>query len=133
MKNQLITEAKVIELGFAGCGYTEIELVTPTAIESAQRRFILPVVGETLIEALLEGDYPILLEEYVEPAMAHYTRLEMTPLADPLRKDILRHARLLTRRLSDHLENNQGLYSEYESAHNVLRKIRIHGATIEHN
>ncbi len=132
MENQLITEARVISLTSAECGYTEIELVSATAIESAQRRFMLPVLGKALIEALIEGDYPILKEEYIEPAMAYYTRLEMTPATAPNRKDILRHARLLTRRMSDHIEDNQELYSEYESANNVLRKIRIHGATIEH-
>ncbi len=132
MDNQLITAAQVVELAFKGCDYTPAEMVTEPSIESAQRRFLLPILGESLITALLAGSYPDLLEEYVEPALAQYARVEMTPYEDSYRKVILRQARLLASRLSDYLEVNAGSIPEYQSEHNVLRKVKLYGATIEH-
>ncbi len=132
MENQLITAAQVIYYAFQGCDYTPTELVTSAAITSAQQRYLLPILGEELIEALLSGEYQDLLEDHVEPVMALYTRVEMTPVEDQYRKVIVRQARMLARRMSDHLEDNAAQYPEYKSECNVLRKIRLYGATIEH-
>ncbi|MFI3270165.1 MAG: hypothetical protein SNG14_07590 [Rikenellaceae bacterium] len=132
MENQLITAAKVVELAFTGCDYIPEAMVTSASIISAQRRFILPVIGEAMIEAMVGGDYEEFLEEYVEPTLAHYTRVEMTPAEDQYRKIILRQARQLGRRMSDYIEENAAEFTEYKSEDNILGKVRLYGATIQH-
>lgn len=130
MKDILLEPERVIALAFGDSEFITPRMVSPAAIVTAQRRFLIPVVGQKLMDALLDGAYIILNEEYVEPALAEYVRVEMTPLTDPRRRDLLRRAREVMRRLSDHLEGNKSQYAEYESSCNILNKISLHGAVI---
>lgn len=126
----LLDPERVIALAFGDSDFVTERMVTQAVIMTAQRRFLQPVIGRELVRALLEGRYLILLDEYVAPALAEYVRVEMTAKTDPKRGDLLRRAREMMRRVSDHVEENQAVYKEYQSSCNILNKISIHGAII---
>lgn len=126
----LLDSERVISLAFADSDFVAERMVTPASILSAQSRFIEPIIGRALLLSICEGHYIELLEEYVAPALAEYVRVEITPQSDPHRQALLRRARAMAARLSDHLDENQTLYLEYKPSNNILHKISIHGTII---
>ncbi len=131
MKNLLIEPQRVIALAFADSDYIMVKEVTPTVIITAQERFLLPVIGSDLCDALIAGKYVALYDEYVAPALASYIRVEMTPTEERERKLLLGRARVLMRRLSDYVEENKGEFSEYNSSENVLNRVKVNGGAIK--
>lgn len=136
--------------------YSDNELQTPSSIlrsdiAEAESRYILPILGESLTARLYAGDYATLLEEYVAPALAAWTRYavehvahrrcvachdDATSSADNERqlstlRALRKKARTLLRRLSNHLNAHGDDYAEYNPYNNPLNRCFIDGDIIQ--
>lgn len=72
--NLIITPAKVIELAFAGRETISADSIRLSKIDVAQEYFLRPVLGDTLFEQVLGGDHGLFVENFLQPALAHYVR-----------------------------------------------------------
>lgn len=79
MRSNIITLAEVVALAFTDGGYLSPDVISEADIAVAVERWIVPVVGEALLEAVAAGQYEELKEEYLKPAIALYTRLVVQP------------------------------------------------------
>ena len=70
----LITPSQAVALAFADGEYLAPEAITEADIAAAEHRYIEPVAGSALCEALAAGIYPALLADYVAPALAMAVR-----------------------------------------------------------
>ncbi|MFR9620680.1 MAG: hypothetical protein SNH63_05605 [Rikenellaceae bacterium] len=131
MIKTLITPQEVIEIAYAGEVYTPDSAVTDADILAAQQRFITPVVGEDLMLALANDNYSLLLSSYVVPALAEYVRVLCDTPTAPASHRVKMRAKALLRELSDHLEEYQESYSEYESSENVLNRCNCDGGFVQ--
>ncbi|MCH5330118.1 MAG: hypothetical protein J1E04_04060 [Alistipes sp.] len=156
MEQILTTAQQVIELAFAETEYMPASAVSPADIAVAEERYVVPVTGRQLYRKMLEGEYPLLRDEYAAPVAALFTRLGMQAVTDvrsgrfgtvvprsefcqpaerqqllDLRKSILRKARALQRRLSDHLELNRSDYPEYRPEDNILNRCSTDGGFLQ--
>lgn len=136
--------------------YSDNEMQTPSAIlhsdiAEAESRYITPILGKSLVARLYEGGYTSLLEEYVAPALAAWTRYAIehvahlrciachddnTTTANNERhhttlRALRQRARSLSRRLSDHLNNHGDDYTEYNPNENPLNRCFIDGDIIQ--
>lgn len=152
----LITNEQVISLAFGDGEYLSPEVILASDIATAEHRYLLPVVGEKLYEALLNGAYETLLEDFVAPALAMAVRGVVQPslnvrtgqnglyipsstrgdnasrsATQSLHKSLrLRRQRLL-KRLSDHLYLNRSLYKEYNAECDILQNWSIDGGFVQ--
>ncbi len=124
----LITPADVIALAFAEGEYLPPDSVTAADIAAAEHRYMEPIAGRALMDALAEGSYAELMADYVAPALAMSVRTAIQrainvrtgahglsvagqgaaytvarTAADELQVSLRARARALRRRLSDHL------------------------------
>ena len=76
----LISPDEVVASAFAPLDHITPEQISPLTIAVAQERFIVPVLGEKMVAAMLEGSYSELVDEWVAPALALYTRVLMMPM-----------------------------------------------------
>ena len=74
----LITPHEVVEIAFRGLEAMNESVIGEAPIVTAQYKFIRPVLGK-LYEALLEGEYPELLNEYIKAPLAHYVKWLLLP------------------------------------------------------
>lgn len=136
--------------------YSDNELQTPAAIlhsdiAEAESRHIAPILGKSLISRLYEGGYTTLLEEYVAPALAAWTRYALEYVAhlrctgchndnsssannerqQTTLRALRQKARTLSRRLSDHLNDHSDDYAEYDPNNNPLNRCFIDGDIIQ--
>ncbi|MFI3248129.1 MAG: hypothetical protein R3Y39_03265 [Rikenellaceae bacterium] len=131
MVKTIIESDRVMALAYADAPYTPQQMITPSAIITAQQKYLQPVVGEAMIEALMEDKYIELYEDYVAPALALYVRFIVDGLGAPTAKSMLQRAREMMRRLSDHLEAHAGEYVEYETSRNILKRCSLDGGFIQ--
>jgi hypothetical protein len=156
MANKIISPPEVVALAFSDGGYVAPDVVSDVDITSAIERWIRPVVGEALLEAVEGGDYATLLEEYLRPAVAAYVRLAIQPrlnvatsqlglyapnsshhkAADEAsRRELMRSLRTrattLLRHLSDYMEQNKESIKEYKSNDNILNRCTLDGGFIQ--
>ncbi|MBQ2417711.1 MAG: hypothetical protein II282_05895, partial [Alistipes sp.] len=75
----VITPEQTVALAFGKGNYLSADIVSSADIAAAQHRYIVPIVGEELLDMILDGDYSELVEEYVAPALAYATRLIVQP------------------------------------------------------
>lgn len=150
----LITPEDVLKIAFCEAEYITPTTISNTDIVTATNRYILPIVGEELVVALLNGEYPTLLEQYVAPALAFAVRHTVQPtlnlrVADsgllsprtenhttPQQSAVVSYAtsirsrmRELLARLSDHLD--EAGYAEYNPKSNILNRCSIDGGFIQ--
>lgn len=131
-------------------GYTP-SIITTADILEAQSRYLKPILGEELLEALLDGSYPDLATEYVEVALAAYVRYLIEPLLEVRSSSSLgeavttasnhrvemcceaqhRKADALRRRLSDYLNANAEAFAEYNPENNPLNRCLIYGNIVQ--
>ena len=148
MKN-LITAKQVVELAFGGDELAHRELIAECDIVEAEERYIRPVIGDGLYEALASGDYEELMTEYVAPALAAWCRYVVEPLiehrcslcgdvsaAHNVRQEVVmrhlaRRASTLTRRLSRYLNANSDKFPEYNPKSNPLNRCSIYGSIVQ--
>ena len=66
-------------MAFAPLDRVTPEDVNQLTISVAQQRFVSPVLGDAMVEAMIGGSYSELVEELIAPALALYTRVLMMP------------------------------------------------------
>ena len=125
-------------------------VITETDIAEAESRYLMPVVGEELYNAL--DTYTTLKTEYVEPMLAAWVRYIVEPhLAtrccpcysegriteavndhtERVMRALKERAVALTRRLSDHLNSHSADYVEYNPKTNPLNRCFIYGNIVQ--
>ena len=155
MKN-LITNEQVILLAFGDGEYLSPEVILDSDIAAAAFRYIVPVVGEELYQAMLDGSYEVLRNDFVAPALAMAVRGAIQPsinvrtsqlglqISSSLRADSstktamqtlqkslrLRRSTLL-KRLSHHLREHASEFPEYNPSNDILQKCSIDGGFVQ--
>lgn len=153
----LISPERVFRLAFTADEMLTPSVILPADILAVEERHLRPIIGEALYAALAEGRYAELLEEYVAPAVAAWTRYAVQPLlghrcssclvsdgndfynattADNVRMAALqrhlRHtAQTLSRRLGDYLNNHSADFAEYDPDENPLNRCSINGDIVQ--
>ena len=150
----LITPEQVISIAFCEAGYLDPTTISEVDILAATNRYLLPIVGQQLLDALLEQRYVDLLDNYVAPALAFAVRHTVQPTlnlrtaeggltaartessttpaqsaVDSYSGSIKSRMRELLVRLSDHL--NSGCYTEYNPKYNILNRCSIDGGLVQ--
>ena len=152
----LIKNTDVIALAFGDGEYLSAEVVGEVDIAVAEERYIRPILGKALYEALLGGDYGTLCAEYVAPAVAMAVRTMIQPalnvrtgqaglsISSSLRSDtasksaigelqrsLVKRRRALCRRLSNYLKIHASEFPEYDRRTDVLQHCVIDGGYIQ--
>ena len=147
----VVTPEQVIDLAFAPDGMVTMSKITLSDIVLAESRYLLPLIGESLYNALLEGGYQTLNEEYVAPMVAAWTRYIAEPLiaerigsghyddnshADNDAQELvlvhLRHnAACFSRRLTDYLNAHCDEFEEYNPVDNPLNHCMLYGGIVQ--
>lgn len=155
MKN-LITNEQVIALAFADGEYVSPEVILDSDIASAADRYILPVVGTELYEALLDGSYGTLLNDFVSPALAMAVRTMIQPALNvrtgqtglhissslradsstksavqTLQKSLRLRRQALLRRLSNYLKKHASEFPAYNPSNDLLQNCSIDGGYVQ--
>ncbi len=127
----IITAAEVVEAAYSNATYIPEEMITSADITTAERRYLLPVVGQELYEALLDERYEDLRDDYVAIVVALYTREVANLASAPRSHEGLQRSREMLRRLSDHLDDNEDSYPEYDSSANILKRCMLDGGFVQ--
>lgn len=148
----LITASQVISLAFSPEEPYSSSLITTSDIIEAESRHLRPIVGDDLYNAMLQGSYGELVDDYVAPMVAAWTRYIVEPLipsrtctihtteriteamndyAERQMRALGDKASTLSRRLSDHLNANCSSYAEYNPNSNPLNRCFIYGNIIQ--
>ena len=152
----LITNEQVISLSFGDGEYISPEVVLDSDIASATFRYIIPVVGAELYEALLNGSHRALLDDFVAPALAMAVRTMIQPALnvrtsqlglrissslradsstktamESLQKSLRLRRQSLLKRLSNYLKNHASEFSEYKPNCDIMQKCSIDGGFVQ--
>ena len=148
--NKLITAERVYALAFSSEEPYSPSAITDADIAEAESRYLLPIIGEELYNAL--ASYSMLKTEYVEPMVAAWVRYIVEPhLAtrccscyaegriteavndhtERVMRALKEKAVALTRRLSDHLNAHNADYAEYNPKTNPLNRCFIYGNIVQ--
>lgn len=154
----LITPKRVIELAFESDEYFPNKAISETVIVAAEERYLKPIVGEQLYEALIGNRYPSLRTDFVEPLIAVAVKrsiivdfalrigqcgvVELSATGQQsagiqsktkLIKGLRRRIATLSCRLSNELERcyKAGNLPEYSPHNNVHNHCRIYGNTVQ--
>lgn len=152
----LITPSQVLTLAFNGGQYLSQSAISEADILAATSRYLQPVVGQSLLEALYEGQYEQLLADYLAPALAFAVRALVQPslalrtgeggvtaprtdasvsaeryAVDALMRSIKSRMHELIEQLSHHLNQNAGSYPEYNPKLNILNRCSIDGGIVQ--
>ena len=155
MKN-LITNEQVISLAFGDGEYLSPQVILESDIALAEDRYIMPVVGAELYEALLDGSYTTLLDDFVAPALAMAVRTLIQPALNvrtgalglqissslradsstrsamqTLQKSLRLRRQALLKRLSKHLKNHASEYPEYNPGKDAMQICSIDGGYVQ--
>ena len=152
----IISPAEAVALAWGTGEYMPPEAISESDIAAAQRRYIEPVIGRPLAEALAAGRYEELRAEYAAPALAMFVRLAVQPsldirtgcagsvvqsgaYADPAgsearaaaMRSLRRRGGALLRRLSERLDASPAAYPEYAPERNVLKRCSTDGGIVQ--
>ena len=143
----LIKSDDVLSLAYTADGRVTNLKITKVDIAAAEGQFLLPIIGEELYKSLMQGNYPTLLQEYVAPQVAAWTRYIVEPIMvercgyessaayNEVRKVIYRRlrgiARNLSRQLSNYLNAHCDEFPEYNPADNSLNHCSIDGDVVQ--
>jgi hypothetical protein len=147
----LIDVNRVFSLAFGSEEGYVASVITEVDIVEAETRFLRPVLGDALYDALSRGAYAQLMDEYVAPMLALWTRFVVEPslamrccgcmsrgAISEARNDYDRRAyRALqmraaaySRRLTDYLNANGNSFPEYDAKSNFLNRCSFYGNII---
>ncbi len=126
----LITPSEVVDYAFATGEYVADGAIAEMAILAAQQRFILPILGEELTSAILDGNYEELREEYIAPTLALLARIEASLEAYPPTPTERQRGKLFLQTLSEYLNENSELFEEYDAEANVMNRCQILGGLV---
>ena len=152
----IIDSNEVIAIAFGEADHLSCEAVSEADIMVASDRYLRPILGQKLIDALIEGKYSDLVDDYVAPALAYAVRMVVQPAinlrlgdsglfspktdssqrpdreaVEGLQRSIRVRARQLLRRLSDYVECNASKFKEYESCENIFNRCSIDGGFVQ--
>ena len=155
MTKSIISSAEVLATAFADGGYLPAETISEADIISATDRWVRPVVGQALLDAVAEGRYGELKENYLLPAVAYYTRYLVQPrlnsatsglgltvasgssrkaadrsAREELQRALKMSARAALRRLSDYLDEQAEQFAEYDAKKNILHHCCLDGGFV---
>lgn len=141
-----------MSLAFASEEPYDASIITTLDIVEAESKFLIPIVGERLYDAMAAGKYANLVEEYAKPMVAAWVRYLIEPLiatrlchihgdgniteaendhSQRAQQALHTKAITLTRRLSTHLNSNCNVYAEYNPNLNPLNRCFIYGNLIQ--
>lgn len=151
----LITPAQVAAAAFRAPDFISENAVPEATILAAQQKFVRPVIGPALFDALCMGKYPELLADHLFSPLALYVKMLMLPSlavqagtagvveANPknfakagdakLRGAIRRlraDASALMRRAVGHIEAAPGKYPEYDPDENIMNRCSTAGGVV---
>lgn len=150
--NNLITAEEVVKLAFSVTEQIKPTAIVESKIIAAEEKYLRPVLG-SLLDALKNGKYPELLNDYIKPALAYYVRYGIIPdlslklnsmgaqtaftnhtsaATDKQRSEMRMQAKddadaLLLKALR---YIKDGDFPEYDSQKNVRRKVIMNGGLI---
>lgn len=151
----LITPAEVAADCFNGDANLRDEFIKDSAILTAQRKYIYPLLGKSLWNALENKKYDALADGYVKPALALYVKAVVLPavysqagimgvvqyagrnftgaaagsFADLL-KSIRNEADTMMRICMEHIETRAADYPEYDPRENAGKKFSVQGGVV---
>ena len=146
----LVTAERAYALAFSTEEPYSASAITEADIVEAESRYLMPIVGEELYNAM--ATYATLKAEYVEPMLAAWVRYivephlatrcctcyaegRVTEAVNDHTERVLRalkeKAVALTRRLSDHLNSHSADYAEYNPKTNPLNRCFIYGNIVQ--
>ncbi|MBR2326037.1 MAG: hypothetical protein IKA49_01605 [Alistipes sp.] len=153
---KLISAEQVISLAFGDGEYISAAVVGDADIASAEARYILPIVGESLYEELHDGEHESLLAEYVAPALAMAVRCMLQPALnvrtgmgglsvstsmrsdsstksaiEQLQRSLVKRRQMLLRRLSDYLKQHAEEFPSYDESADAMQRCRIDGGYVQ--
>jgi hypothetical protein len=141
----ILTPKQIYDLIFSVEENYNHSVVKESDIAIVESRYLLPIVCESLYNALLEGEHTELCSDYVAPMLGAWTRYVVEPLlaercgmghgavvVDSERMTHLRSmASMLTRRLSDYLNAKQDECQEYNPCCNPINYCSIDGGIVQ--
>lgn len=147
----LVTPDEVISVAFAADYVITSSNITTLDILATESRFLCPLLGTKLYESLLAGNYPELLDDYVIPQVAAWTRYVVEPVlaercdydrnkdyseADyKMNRQLLLQlrstAQAMSRRLTDYLNANAASIPEYDVDANPLNHCMMYGDVVQ--
>lgn len=155
MKN-LITPSQCVALAFADGEYIAPEAILEADIAVATHRYINPVAGSALCEAMAAGRYETLLAEYVAPALAMAVRTMLQralnvrtgqmgltvpdcsgsqtavqSASTALQRSLGARRRALLARLSDYLAEHAADFPEYDPSRDAMKNCTINGGIVQ--
>ncbi|MFI3318938.1 MAG: hypothetical protein SNH88_07105 [Rikenellaceae bacterium] len=126
---QIITPEEVVSLALKAEGYFPCEEINQNDILIAQQRYLRPIIGQPMIEAIARGEHSDLCQKYILPPLAELVRHVVFKRLG--RESSLTRARALLAALSQELDTNAASYKEYNPRENILKRCQIHGAHIQ--
>ncbi len=126
----MMTPAEVIDYAFSTGEYVAQGAITEAMILASQLRYLIPVLGEEFADAIADGDYEELREEYIAPTLGLFTRIEAEIEAYPATVIERERAKLFLRNLSDYLNSESDIYAEYNAEENVMNRCNLVGGFV---
>ncbi len=127
----IIEPEEVRLIAFSDVASVPIEMMCGANIEYAISRFVEPVAGRKLLEAIADGGYDDLKRRFVQGAVALYVRYISGYDSEENALRVLTRARHYLKQMSHHLEVHSSLYAEYDGAENILNRCKIHGDLVQ--
>ena len=143
-------------MAFSDGAYIAADAISDADIEAAIERWVVPVTGRKLLQAVERGSYSEMSNSYLKPCVAAFTRLMVQPrlsavtsqlgVAAPassshksadesMRRELMAslrvRAKALRRRLSNYLDENGRQMAEYNSEDNVLNRCSCDGGIVQ--
>lgn len=156
MEQKIITAEEILAEAFTDGEYIASNVIAHSDITAAIERWILPITGQELLEAIEDGCYAEFAAQYLKPTVAAYTRLEIQPrlnvatgqlglslprtsyhkVADEsMRRELMtalkRRAYMLRRRMSNYLEKHAATMPEYNPKKNSLKRCCCNGGIVQ--
>ena len=152
----LITPSQVLRLAFGPGEYLTPESVATAAIEAAEERYLIPVIGRRLHARLRTGAAADFTRDYLAAAVALFTRAMIQPRldirtdrsgttaprtaaaepADPkacrrLQRALRTQGRTLLRRAAARLETLREEFPEYDPRDNIFNRCSTDGGFVQ--
>ena len=156
MEKSIITPSQVVQIAFSDGCYIDPATIAEADIAVATERWITPVVGQPLLDAVAAGSYAELRDDYLLPAIALHTRQLVQPrmnastgqlglavvssstqraadeaLRRELQQSVKERARAALKRLSAYLDAHSAEIAEYDEKSNVLKRCCCDGGFVQ--
>ncbi len=127
----IIEPQEVRLIAFSDVDSVPIEMMSGPNIEYAISRFVAPVTGHELLDAVSQGEYDELKVKFIQSAIAFYVRYISGYDSEDNALKILTRARHYLKQLSHFLEVHSDSYREYNGSENILNRCKIHGDLVQ--